>query len=217
MDPKQRNRNTIRNSNTEILRIIAMLMIIASHYSFHGVIDFSKIDNSLNYLLLKGLTLGNLGVDIFILMFGYYSILSERVVFQKLFLLWSQVFTYSVLIFCGLVGFGIVDFSLKNLVKSVLPTIFSKYWFFTAYIVFSLLVPFINKFLRLLNKKEYEHLLVVMLVMWGVIPTLFSQIPAGDSFVLFLLLYSLGGYFRLYPENILNCKKWGSFMIGISA
>ena len=131
-----------RNSNVEILRIVAMLMIVASHYSHHGGIDFSQISFSINYLILKTITLGNLGVDVFVLLFGYYSVSREHVELRKVFMLWSQVFTYSFLIFLGAILLGVIDFSFSAFVKSILPTIFSKYWFFTAYIVFLLLSPY---------------------------------------------------------------------------
>lgn len=207
---------SIRNSNIEFLRIIAMLMIVASHYSFHGF-DFSQIDNSMNYLFLKVITLGNGGVDIFVLIFGYFSVSRDKVDARKVFLLWSQVFTYSVLIFVALLCFGITDFSLKALVSSGFPTVFSKYWFFTTYIVFLLVTPYINIMLKNLKQKEYHLFLGIMLVCWCIIPTFFYQFPASNDFTLFLMLYSVGAYFKLFPENHVNNKKYGTYMTVISA
>ncbi len=217
MGTRQLDMKKQRNSNVEVLRIVAMLMIVASHYSHHGGIDLSQMSSSFNYLLLKTITLGNLGVDVFVLLFGYYSVSREHVELRKVFLLWSQVFTYSFLIFCGAILLGVIDFSFSAFVKSILPTIFSKYWFFTAYIVFLLLSPYINKMLKALTRKEYELLLIIMLIIWGIIPTMFSRVPSGDTFVIFLLLYSLGAYFKLFPENKWNNKKSGFCMISISA
>ena len=205
-----------RNSNTEMLRIIAMLMIVASHYSYHGGFDFSQIENPANYLFLKAITLGNLGVDVFVLLFGYYSISYERINAKKVFLLWSQVFSYSFLIFCGLFLGGIIEFSAKDFVRSALPTIFSKYWFFTSYIVLLLLTPFVNRMLKSLSQEEYRILLGVMLVIWCIIPTISAQVPGGDNFALFLMLYSLGGYLKLFPGDKYNRKKYGDYMVILS-
>ena len=217
MGTRQLDMKKQRNSNVEILRIVAMLMIVASHYSHHGGIDFSQISSSINYLILKTITLGNLGVDVFVLLFGYYSVSREHVELRKVFMLWSQVFTYSFLIFWGAILLGVIDFSFSAFVKSILPTIFSKYWFFTAYIVFLLLSPYINKMLKALTRKEYELLLIIMLIIWCIIPTIFSRVPSGDAFAIFLLLYALGAYFKLFPENKWNNKKTGFCMISISA
>lgn len=41
--------NKARNSSIEILRIIAMLFIVMSHYSVHGALD-AKTLNGLNML-----------------------------------------------------------------------------------------------------------------------------------------------------------------------
>lgn len=111
------------------------------------------------------------------------------------------------LIFWGAILLGVIDFSFSAFVKSILPTIFSKYWFFTAYIVFLLLSPYINKMLKSLTRKEYELLLIIMLIIWCIIPTIFSRVPSGDAFAIFLLLYALGAYFKLFPENKWNKKK----------
>ncbi len=216
MEIKQHSSTSKRNSNTEFLRIIAMLMIVVSHYSSHGQFDLSLISNSVNYLFLEIVTLGNLGVDLFILMCGYYSVSREKFDYQRIFLLWSQVVTYSVLIFCGLTLSGVIEFSFEAFIKSFLPTIFSKYWFFTTYIVFLFMAPFINKMLKILTKKQYELLLVIMLMIWGVLPTLFHQNLSGGDFTIFLLLYSLGGYIKLFPQANVN-RKNGIYMVVISA
>lgn len=206
-----------RNSNTEILRIIAMIMIVASHYSFHGGIDFSQVHNPLNYLFLKIITLGNCGVDIFILIYGYYSVSREKINDNKAFVLWFQVFTYAVSIWLAFLLSGKYEFSLNETIRSIFPTIFSKYWFFTAYIVFFLLSPFINKLLKSLSQNEYRLFLGSMFLVWSVIPTIFNRVPAGDGFALFLVLYALGAYFKLYPQSRYNCRKCGIIMSMVSA
>jgi len=60
-----------RNSNVELLRIIAMIVIIIHHYMYHGLLktEFYNI----NYYIANILSIGGaLGVDIFFIISGYY-------------------------------------------------------------------------------------------------------------------------------------------------
>lgn len=58
-------KKSYRNSNFEILRIIAILLIIVSHYSFHGGFSFgTHIIPPVNEILLRFSVMGNLGVDL---------------------------------------------------------------------------------------------------------------------------------------------------------
>ena len=63
-----------RNSNIEILRIISVFMILFSHYSVHNGITNSDLPIGINRYLLEISILGNIGVIIFVLISGYFSI-----------------------------------------------------------------------------------------------------------------------------------------------
>lgn len=64
-----------RNSNIELLRIVAMLMIVAHHFSVHGGFSFDPSRISVNLIWIQFLQLGGkVGVDIFILISGYYLV-----------------------------------------------------------------------------------------------------------------------------------------------
>ena len=56
-----------RNSSLELLRILAMLFIVISHYSVHGGFNLNSINLLFNKVFLQVSTLGNLGVNIFVL------------------------------------------------------------------------------------------------------------------------------------------------------
>ena len=68
-----------RNSSIELLRIVLMFMIIASHYVVHGgYADFAQMNLSWQIMLLQIISFGgNIANDAFILVTGYYLIQSE--------------------------------------------------------------------------------------------------------------------------------------------
>jgi peptidoglycan/LPS O-acetylase OafA/YrhL len=69
-----------RKSNFEVLRILAILMIIAHHVALYGGCDFATGEISVNKLWILLLASGGkIGVNIFILISGYFLISSDFV------------------------------------------------------------------------------------------------------------------------------------------
>lgn len=194
---------TSRNSPVELLRILAMGMIVLSHACYHSGYDNTYSLVSVNRLFLQFGYLGNLGVDIFVLISGYFQCRMEfrRRSFSKLL---SQVWFYSVALYLvGHFGFGL---SLP-LTQVLLPTIFEEYWFVTAYVVLLLLSPFLNRMVHNLTKGQLDALLGILLLIWAVVPTLTKQQMSGGALQEFVLLYLLGARMRLYPEGELERPK----------
>ena len=85
----------VRNSNLEMLRIICMLMILSHHYSVHGFASFG-LTYGMNRHLVDILSMGGkLGVNIFVLISGYFMLRSE-VTLRKLLSIIGQTWFYSV-------------------------------------------------------------------------------------------------------------------------
>ncbi len=97
-------------------------------------------------------------------------------------------------------------------IKALLPTIFKQYWFFTAYVVLYIFSPYINRLLTSLPKKQHLAFVGIMLLFWSIIPTFFTSTSNmyGNQALQFLMLYSIGAYFRMYPENRLNTMRFGA-------
>lgn len=193
---------TGRNSAIELLRIVAMLFIVASHSSVHGCFPKRDSDFFLNNYMLDWLVLGNLGADIFVMISGYYLCTKKFNVHSILKVL-SQVWFYS--FFClGICLLRGKTFTLRELLIVFFPTIFQEYWFFTAYIVLLLLSPYINILMENTSRRQLQNCLSIMLVLWCVIPSFTHQSMYGKELSQFLMLYLLGAYLRKYPDSILR-------------
>ena len=205
-----------RNSAIELLRILAMGMIVLSHICCHSGYDATYSILSVNRLFVQFGYLGNLGVALFLMISGYFQS-SFRV--RSLSRLLSQVWFYSVALFlvCRF-GFG-YTYTKEMLWQVFLPTIYNEYWFFTAYVVFFLLTPFVNAMIRALTREQMRTMLVVMGLLWVLIPTVTEQQLYAAELPQFLLYYLLGAYLRLYPDNRMRHKvlSWaaavGSFAV----
>lgn len=203
-----------RNSSVELLRIIALLFIIFSHYCVHGGVAPGNLGFGLNQYLLQIFVLGNLGVVIFVLLSGYFLIESKFKV-QRLLQLLLQVFFYSICIFLVFWGCGLEEFHVAKLIKAIFPTVFKQYWFFTAYVVLYLLFPYLNKLFHALNQKQHLIFLAVFLFVWSVIPSftnVYKYNMYGSEIPQFILFYAIGAYLRTYPLNGKIEKKVGAVL-----
>lgn len=198
-----------RSSNIELLRIVTMLMIIAHHFAFHGGFAFNSSSISTNLVWIQFLRLGGkIGVDIFVLISGYYLV--TRVSFKafKALKLWIQMLFYSVGIYLVAVGLNITAFSKKAMIETLFPVTSDLWWFASSYFMLFLLSPLINKVLNFLSKRQCQIFLLIALFVWCIIPSITAVFPALDivvpesNLLWFVILYSVTGYIRLWHTPI---------------
>lgn len=208
------DRRCLRQSNFELLRIIAMIIIIAAHFSVHGGFEFSSTTISFNKLWIQFIQMGgNIGVNIFVLISGYFLISQQSIKTKKVIKLWGQIFFYSIVIFIVFVSLGIESFSFIELMKNLLPITSSRWWFASTYFVLYLLVPYLNKLLCSLSQKQYTNFLILILILWCLIPTFTGQAFQSNILLWFVVLYSFSGYIKLFGIDI---KLTGSQLILLS-
>lgn len=180
-----------------------MLLIIICHFSTHGGFQFPSGELTVNRLWTQCLTFGgNLGVDIFVLISGYFLIGSAGFRTDKALKLVLQIFTYSVLFLAVFTLAGANPYGIKTAVTCLFPITYSGWWFASTYFVLYLISPYLNKLLRGLDKQEYQKMLGLLTVCWCVIPT-FSGSAYGSSYLLwFAYLYAVSAYIRLHVKKI---------------
>ena len=192
-----------RNSRVELLRIISILMIIMSHYSIHSGIITSNLPLGFNRLLLESISLGSIGVIIFVLINGYYSIKKENPFsLKKLLNLYLQIWFYSFSIYIVFIILGFEKFNVKMLIMNILPFSFKTYWFASVFILLYIFSPFINKFINSMNKKEHARFIVLSLLIFSVLKTLTFQEMYCNELIQFILFYCIGSYIGKYEKEI---------------
>lgn len=195
-----------RSSNLELLRILAIIMIIAHHYSVHGGWD---IPNELSYnrIIVQFLSLGGkLGVNCFVLITGYFMINSKFNI-KKFAKIVGQVFFYSVVIMLIFKLFGISHIGIRETAKSFFSIIFSKYWFATTYVELYILSPYLNKLINYCTQKENKILITILIVVLSVIPTFSNSLLEIDNLSWFVFLYLVASYIRKYQHKFFDKTK----------
>lgn len=199
-----------RQSNFELLRIIAMMMIIGLHY-FNGTMG-GALNHSIGYNyylthLFESLFI--VGVNCFVLITGYFMIGKSEININKIIKLMISLIFYS-LIFYGIsIVIGQNHFSFKEIVFAIIPFVAGRRWFVEAYIILFLLIPFLNVALTSISIKKYRILLAIMLVFFSLWCSFLPYPPETDNgygIINFVFLYCIGGYIKLYWKNIKAAK-----------
>ena len=184
-----------RATNFEILRIISMLLIVTGHSITHG--GFTEIPLTINGMMAVVLTQGaRIGVDIFILLSGYFSV-KKTASNRKIKKLYIQIWTYSVLVTGSMMVFGIIPVGLKTVISMVLPISTSQYWFATCYMLLILMSPCFQACMEKLSRKQLQGILIVFGILWSVIPTLLIGSPGYSNLGWLAYVYLLGAYIRV--------------------
>lgn len=203
-----------RKSNIELLRIISILFIIIFHCVFKSGFSFEP-GISVNKLLVKTFYMfGELGVNLFILIFGYFMVNSGfkwkkliRLLAEVQFYYWGTIFVACKLGFYELSG-------LKNIFLSFFPVTLNSYWFITAYIIVYILSTYFNILINVMDKKTYQKFLVTVLGLYCVLPTAFGLFLGSTETMLYynrmiwmVVVYFLGAYIQKYGISIIRTKK----------
>lgn len=191
-----------RNSNHELLRLIAMYMIVFIHANmFLGTFCTGKY-----FTFFNGLVNGicNTGVSCFILISGYYGVrfnIRKLVKMECMMIVFSFLETGVLLLVFPEQMHGAA--LLEQLVKSVFPFVTRKYWFYSCYVCLMLLSGYIQRLIEHLDRAAFKKLLLTMIVLFSVFPTLFyfEIIPDnGKGLVQMIMVYMIGRYIRMYQD-----------------
>ena len=197
-----------RNIPIDILRIMAIIFVITGHFmihnsSFHTELivkgNVSYFPNAALYSVLI------LGVNVFLLISGYFGIHS----YKKFFYFLSATYTVAVItsIFC-------ITMRIPYTIKFML-FLFSTFWFIGVYLVLLLFAPIINKSVDLIDKREFYIFISTYLIVWGIQDTFANTgyIAMNNGYSIFhaiAMLFVGGGIRKFQIEK--SCSRWGIFL-----
>ena len=212
-----------RQLNMEILRIVAMCMIITLHYLDKGGVlkEFATNNTGVGNAAWIIEAFCMVSVNIYVLISGYFLCESTFKI-KKTVLLWIQILLYSWIITAvfAIVLKGQFNFEegmLYGLLPLLMPVTGSHYWFATVYILMYLVSPFLNIGIKAMDKKTHRNLIIVLVAIFSIWNTILPfTIPATDrkgmDICWFICLYVIAAYLRKYGEEI-KINKWLSLAI----
>lgn len=198
----------VRESNYELMRIMAMFAIVLWHVIIHGkAID---VANNEAYLVLRFVFyLCVVHVNLFVMVSGYYQI-NKKFNIRKIFSLLLEILFYNLIINCILRYTGLVTYTNIEFVKQIFFLNLSSYWFIAYYLLLYMISPFINNYLLTLDKRKFLQLIICMIVIDSIIPLFTNGLFYGNSsygLIHFVTIYIIGAYIKQFNVNSKVFKK----------
>lgn len=221
-----------RQSNIELLRILAIMGVIVLHYNnpvIGGGIRYAE-EGSANFYILYFLeSLFICGVDLFMLISGYFLCKSNKRNLWKPVELIAQVMMFKVGIYFAKIVLGSTVFSANTMMTTLIP---SNY-FVILYCAVFMVSPFINVLISHLSEKSFKTMILLLLLIFSIYPTIVDVLGEirgeqfiglssigmygsqwGYSIVNFMLMYLLGAYLKKGNSKVQNCSTL-KLVIGI--
>ena len=207
--------NGPRQSNIELLRILAMFLVLVVHASFvttgfPSLDDFQQ-DPLPSFTKTFFESISKVCVNVFILISGWFGIKPSIKGFCN-FLFQCAYFLFS--IYIVFLIFGLTPLSLKGIAGCLCLT--SLNWFIRAYAALYILSPVLNAFVEKASKRQFACTLVAFFIfqtIWGWTGAA-KFIEYGFSTFSFIGLYLLARYLNIYGNQKLTA--WGGVFYIIS-
>ena len=191
----------VRKSNIELLRIVAMLLVLTVHAGFYSLgvpTPAEAVATPLNVVTrLFFQSFSVIAVLVFVLISGWFGIRPKvKSVVNFLF----QCFFYSIIIFGVMLCLGRAHLDWKS-IQNVLLFV-NSFWFIKAYLCLMIFAPALNAFVEAATEKQLRIVLVAFFVfqsIYGWLTTGAAWFERGYSVISFFGLYLLARYVRLYP------------------
>lgn len=209
-----------RSLNIELLRILAMLLVVYCHMIIH--VDFTNGVSRIVLPMYPGwksaisftiMQYGQVGVSIFFMISGYFLV-KKQFSWRRIFSTWFQMFLYAVL--CLVIAIVAKQFrplpfgtnellsgsqTLDTVLWSLCPFLYNSYWFIDVYILMLLLSPFINTVYTYMSQKQILAL-IALLMFIGTWPLFLSRANDWNYVVYAVLGYIIGAYIQIYRDSL---------------
>lgn len=204
-----------RQSNIELLRIVAMFMVVVLHYLVKGQAAVSLVDNftplNMGLWLIKAFCI--ITINVYVLISGYFLVEAQWKL-SRVVSLWLQTLFYSIgiPIVCLFLGMEeMKQWGIYDWVNVVFPIQMEHYWFITAYIILYLLVPALSTAVKHMTKEQHQWVIAGLLLVFSIPKTILPiYIPIdryGYDFGWFICLFFIAAYIRLYGISCISHKK----------
>lgn len=202
------NAQVARLTNIELLRIVAMFLIVLHHGVVHGNLNFTGSLDVNKLFLSLFIFGGKFGVNIFVLISGYF-LCRASFSMRKVSKILGEILFYIIIVLSFVIVFFYDSITYERIVSCIYP----YQGFAVNYIYLYILFPYINKTLQCLSR---ENILKLLLFLVFIMSFLTTFLPKFDGFWLLswlVLLYMIGGYIRNYITYTIITKYHNKFLM----
>lgn len=163
----ERSTSRSRNSNVELLRIIAITFILILHTRFDGIMSVYDGELTLSHVCRFAFeAFAIVGVNVFVMISGYFGIkLSKRSVARYC----LQVYYFAVISIALVWLMGETPIGRDHVMNLLFP-VSHNVWFVPCYFILMLLAPMLNSFIEKTDIRDlavYTGLIYVLTYVWS--------------------------------------------------
>lgn len=212
--------------NIELLRIIAMMMVVMLHYLGKGDIlpDLTGSISLNGYVAWVMEALSIVAVNVYMLISGYFLV-NSFFKFSRLAELVCQVLFYSILVELVLLATGMIStevLAINRILELLFPLQMEHYWFITAYVIMYLFSPILSIAVHHMEQKQLRNTILALLVFFAVsksvLPVQLTIDNKGYDGIWFICVYLVAAYIRLYGIPWLgkaSLRGWMCYFAGV--
>lgn len=204
--------NKSRESNFELLRIIAMFLIIMGHMSGQAF-DLSNMSMKNSIISIAFGSGSRIAVNLF-LMIGIWYMVELDFSGKRFWKLYGSLWFYSVTITFVMIAIG-VNVSAKDIISSIIPFMRRWTWFVPLYLTLMLISPILRFILLHLDREKLVKLIIVggilifaVCMVSGFMDTYFCAI------VWFIYIFYVVAAYKQYFRHELK-GRWLYLVVGI--
>ena len=219
----------VRDSHYELIRIIAMVLIVIHHIFVH-CINAQISDPSIcktaalfnDYIVHKRLVIidfansfGKIGNILFMMISGFFLVEKNIVITKHIRKLLTQMFFVAIV----LVVVSYIHLHFERITAAQTIHVFNDGWWFAGYYISTIVIAWLglNRYIQKVNKEKYQAILIVLfsIISIGWIRSTIGKIGL-DQIISGVFLYLLGGYIHLYDPFQRIKKRYMLFIIAFS-
>lgn len=213
-----------RNSSVELIKVIAILLIITSHSIPNGgftvssgcIIHLENATHNLQYLILGIVhNFGQIGNDLFVVSSAWYMVDQKKIRTSKILSLILDCFVISVAM---LIGFTIAGYKLpiRFFIMQLFPISFSTHWFLTSYLLFYAISPLLKKALDSMTQKELLAYNCLFVFLYSFMRFVFGESVFNYSKIIgFIEIYFIVAYVKKYLPNVSRKSTFGFSILAL--
>lgn len=219
-----------RMPNMELLRCLAMMMVVVLHYLGKGNLLPAMAGESTSGEIWFDWTgtlawmleiLAIVAVNLYMLISGYF-LCNSSFKLSRLLALLIRLWIYSMLFGVLSAGLGIVaetPVDTHYFLTLMFPVSMNHYWFMTAYLFLYVCLPFVGAAVKRMTKSQLGTACILMLMVFcvtkSILPFRLETDLKGYDFVWYLCVFLAAAYIRRFGLPALE-KKWRGLILYLS-
>lgn len=214
-----------RKSGIELLKIIAMFLIVIHHcvYTIRNSenfilnnININRPTTNISIFIAQFFSyFGGLGNAVFLISSAWFLVDSNSTKLNKIAQMLLNVYVISVIILSIFFLGKVVILSVEDILKSLFPTTFQNNWYITCYLLLYAIYPLLNIVINKLTQKQHLVYCSVFFILYLCLGSIDIDFLYGNSFIHFVGIYFIIAYLKKYNSKLISTSRTNIIFLAV--